>query len=198
MNGLGNEIVVVDCAARSRQLDAAEARAIGDRNRRRLRPDDGAGAVTEGRTPSCASTIPTARRSAPAATACAASAGIAAEETGRNDVRFETKAGLLDVERRRRRSHHRRHGRAALRLARHPAGRAVPRHARHRAADRPDRQADPAFAVGRQRRQSARHLLGRRRQRLRSRPLRADAGEPSDLSRARQHLAGPCHLARRP
>ena len=37
--------------------------------------------------------------------------------------------------------------------------------------------------------QSARHLLGRRRRLdLRSRPLRADAREPSDLSRARQHL----------
>ena len=30
---------------------------------------------------------------------------------------------------------------------------------------------------------------------LRPRALRADAGEPSDLSRARQHLARPCHGA---
>ena len=45
---------------------------------------------------------------------------------------------------------------------RHPAGRAVPRHAHHRAADRADRQADPALAVGRQRRQPARGVLGRR------------------------------------
>ena len=44
--------------------------------------------------------------------------------------------------------------------------------------------------VGRQHGQPARHLLGRRRQRLRPRPDRAAAGAPSDLSRARQYLAG--------
>ena len=69
----------------------------------------------------------------------------------------------------RRRAVHRRHGRAALCLERDSARRGIPRHPRHRIADRPDRQADPAFAVGGQHGQSARDLLGRRRQRLRPR-----------------------------
>ena len=50
--------------------------------------------------------------------------------------------------------------------------------------------------VGRQHGQSARDLLGRRRQRLRPRPVRAAVGKPSDLSRARQYHAGAHRLAR--
>ena len=58
-----------------------------------------------------------------------------------------------------------------------------------RTADRTDRRAGAAHAVGGQHGQSARHLLGGRRRSLRSRPHRTAAGEPPDLPRARQHLA---------
>ena len=64
------------------------------------------------------------------------------------------------------RSLHRRHGRAEIRLAGHSAGRRVSRHPLHRIAGRADRRAGLAFALGGQHGQSARDLLGRRRQRL--------------------------------
>ena len=75
MNGLGNEIVVVDMRAEKGAVTADEARAAAQpagapydqlmvlhRAAPRTAP-----------TPSCASTTMTARRRAPAATACAAS-----------------------------------------------------------------------------------------------------------------------------
>ena len=112
MNGLGNEIVVVDLRGSRRVLE----RGRGARHRRAsglaLRPDDGA-ARSEGRRaprPTCASTIPTARRPRRAATACAASAGWWRSETGRKALKFETRAGVLDVAVARHRPHHRRHG----------------------------------------------------------------------------------------
>ena len=111
-------------------------------------------------------------------------------ETGKDALTFETPAGLLNcwkgaaplvstVDM----------GKPRFALGRDPARRGVRRHALHRAADRPDRQADPAFALGAEHGQPARDLLGRRREGLRSRQDRPAAGTPSDLSRARQHLA---------
>ena len=123
-------------------------------------------------------------------------ADLVSKETGK------TRAHLRDHRRHsqllegRRRAVHRRHGQAALHLERDPAGGGIPRHPRHRIADRPDRQAGAAFALGGEHGQSARHLLGRRRQCLRPRKVRAAAGEPSDLSRARQHHARADRLAR--
>ena len=96
-------------------------------------------------------------------------AALVAKESGKDALTFETTAGMLNCWQGRRWPVHRRHGRAALQLERDSARRGIPRHPRHRIADRADRQADPAFAVGREHGQSARDLLGRRRQRLRSR-----------------------------
>ena len=130
MNGLGNEIVVVDLRG------AAQASTRRRRAHRRSQPASHfdqmmvlRSAQQAGRA-SSASTIPTARRPRPAATACAASAGSSPRRPGRKDVKFETKAGVLDVERRRHRPHHRRHGPAEVRLAGHSARRGVPRYAR--------------------------------------------------------------------
>ena len=99
---------------------------------------------------------------------------VVAQQTGRKALKFETKAGVLDVSGRR----HRRASPstwASRRFGWKEIPLAEPFHdtRTHRAADRADRQADPAFAVGRQHRQSARGVLGRRCRRLRSRPLRA-------------------------
>ena len=166
MNGLGNEIVVVDLRGIVKRLRReAEARAIAGRPALALRPAHGAARPRDCRAPrpTCASTIPTARRPRPAATACAASAGSVAQETGAQGLNVRDRGRRPGRGRRRHRPHHGRHGRAAVRLAGHSAGRALPRHAHDRAADRPDRQADPAFALGGQRRQSACGVLGRRR-----------------------------------
>ena len=179
MNGLGNEIVVVDLRGEPPALARSTRRGAGGRRRQAARPSTSSWCcIRRGRrapTPSCASTTPTARRPAPAATARAASRGAAVEETGK------TRADLRD-----RRPACSTAGTAPSRLIftvdmgpprfgwqRDSAGRGVPRHARDRAADRADRRADPAFALGRQHGQSARHLLGRRRGRLRSRAASA-------------------------
>ena len=91
------------------------------------------------------------------------------DKSGQTTPPFET-AGLLDASPGPEAgSHLRRHGHPEIRLAGDSAGGRIPRHARHRVAVRADRRAGPAFALGRQYRQSARDLLGRRRERLRSR-----------------------------
>ena len=91
-------------------------------------------------------------------------------ETGKDALTFETPAGLLNCWKGADAAGlDRRHGQAALRLERDSARRGVRRHALHRVADRADRQSDPAFALGAQHGQSARDLLGRRRDGLRPR-----------------------------
>src|SRR5262249_53055861 len=89
------------------------------------------------------------------------------KETGKSALTLETTAGLLscwkgdrplvstvDM------------GKPASALDRDPARGEIRGYPPHGAADRADGQADLAFAVRRQRGQSPRHLLGRRRRRL--------------------------------
>ena len=95
MNGLGNEIVIVDLrAARRAPIDAAEARAAA-----RQEPYDQLMALYPARggraTPRSASTTTTVRRPAPAATACAASRRWSAKQTGRTALKFDN-AGRRD------------------------------------------------------------------------------------------------------
>ncbi len=196
MNGLGNEIVVVDLRGRKDAISPAVARAVAGRPAVAVRPDDGAARSSLRRHRGLRTHLECRRIGGGGVRQRHALRGL-----GRGGRDRPQGAEVRDQGRRARRqrdrhgAHHGRHGDAEVRLEGHPAGRAVPRHEGHRAADRPDRQADPAFALGRQRRQSARRVLGRRRERLRPRPHRADAREPPDLPGAGQHLAGARHLA---
>ncbi len=124
-------------------------------------------------------------------------ADIVFKESGKAalDLRDQGRADQL-LEGRRAAHLHRRHGPAALCLERDSAGGEVRGHPRHRIADRADRQSDPAFALRREHGQSARGVLGRRRERLRPRQDRAAARTSSDVSGARQHLAGARRFAR--
>ena len=197
MNGLGNEIVVVDMRARGAKIEADEARAAAGPDGA---PYDQLMALYPPRTPGTDAFVRIYNNDGSEAGACGNGmrcvADLVSKETGKNALTFETTAGLLNCWKGADGAVHRRHGQAALRLERDSAGGGIPRHARHRIADRADRQADPAFALGREHGQSARDLLGRRRERLRSRAIRAAAGKSSDLSRARQHLARADRVAR--
>ena len=188
MNGLGNEIVVVDMRGTAGRDQRRRSARRGDGCA--LRPAHGAlSAARAGHR--CRGPHLQQRRlgvRAPAATACAASPTSCSGRPARRRRRSRRSAGLINcwqadglitVDM----------GTAALCLERDPAGRGIPRHPGDRAADRADRCADPAFAVGGEHGQPARDLLGRRRRRLRSRPRRIAARAPSDLSRARQHHA---------
>ena len=98
MNGIGNEIVVVDLrdtAGGRHGRGGARGRLAG---RRALRPADGAAAAAACRAPrpSSASTTMTARKPAPAATACAAWRGGCSRRPARPPLTFETRAGLLN------------------------------------------------------------------------------------------------------
>ena len=122
-------------------------------------------------------------------------AAVQGDRQAHADVRDQGRiAGLLEG--RRARVVDGRHGRAAVCLARDPAGRGGRRHPRDRPADRTRRQADPARAVGREHGQPACHFLGRRRQRLRPGEARAAAGARSDLSRAGEYFVGAGGVAR--
>ena len=192
MNGIGNEIVVVDLRDTPAAVTPEDARAVaspagvhydqlmvlqpprltGTEAFIRIYNNDGSEAGACGNGMRCV-----VRR--------------LFENTGQTAVTFETRAGLLNCwQGPSAGSLHRRHGPAEIRLEGYSAGGRVSRHPLDRTADRPDRRAGAAHAVGGQHGQSACDLLGRRRQRLRSRPLRAAAGKPSDLSGARQHHAG--------
>ena len=94
MNGLGNEIVIVDMRRAPSPISAARSARGGAP--RALRPAHGA--LSAGRrapTPSSASTTTTARRPAPAATACAASPRWSVPKPARRCWTFETTAGLI-------------------------------------------------------------------------------------------------------
>ena len=199
MNGLGNEIVVVDMRRDAGAISAGRGARRGAARRRAVRSAHGALSAAHARHRRLRAHLQQRRlrggrlrqRHALHRRRCCS------RRPARTALTFETKAGLLNAWKGEAPARlHRRHGRAALRLERDSAGRGVPRHPRDRAADRADRQADPAFALGGQHGQSARDLLGRRRRRLRPRQDRAAARKPSDLSRARQHLARAGALAR--
>ena len=99
MNGLGNEIVVVDLRGSRRACSTpSEARAIAARPGVALRPDDGAARPQDAGTEAYVRIYNTdGSEAGPAATACAASAGWCAQQTRRKPLKFETQAGVLDV-----------------------------------------------------------------------------------------------------
>ena len=196
MNGLGNEIVVVDLRGTSRVLSAGEARAIARRPGSHF---DQMMVLHDPKTAGTEAYVRIYNTDGSAAEACGNGmrcvGWTVAQQIARTALNFETVAGVLDVQV---------EGidRITVDMGKPRFGwqdipLAEPFHDTRgdRAADRADRQAAAAFAVGGQHRQPARRVLGRRRERVRPRPLRPDAGEPSDLSRARQHLAGQGHLA---
>ena len=151
MNGLGNEIVVVDMRASPAPITADEARAAAQPAGRALRPDDGA--LSAARPPAPTPIVRIYNSDGSEAGACGNGMRCVAElmfrETGKDALTFETQAGLLNCWKGDGAAGlHRRHGQAALCLERDPARRGIRRHALHRIADRPDRRADPAFALG--------------------------------------------------
>ena len=85
MNGIGNEIVVVDLR-RAARADQRRPRRARRAPAARLRSADGAlsAAHAPAPMPSCASTTTTDRRPAPAATACAASPSCCSHESGKD------------------------------------------------------------------------------------------------------------------
>ena len=166
MNGLGNEIVVVDmrrAAAADQRRRGARRRVAG--RRRALRPDDGALSAAHAGHRRLVRIYNSDGSEAGACgngMRCVASLCRQGDRQGRADLRDDGRPAAT-AGRTPSRLVHRRHGRAALRLERDSARRGIPRHPRDRAADRADRQADPAFALGGEHGQSACDLLGRRR-----------------------------------
>ena len=164
MNGVGNEIVVVDLRASPVAISAGEARAIAAGV-----PYDQLMALYPPKLAGTEAFIRIYNNDGSEAGACGNGMRCVARQmfagSSENALTFETRAGLLNMLARAvGRDLHRRHGQAEIRLAGHPARRGVPRHALDRIADRPDRRAGAAHAVRRQHGQPARDLLGRRRQ----------------------------------
>ncbi len=168
MNGLGNEIVVVDMRRHSGVISAAEARAAAQPQGA---PYDQLMSLHAARTPGTEAYVRIYNSDGSEAGACGNGmrciAELLFEETGKNALTFETKAGLLSCWK----------GEAPListvdmgkpRFAWNEIPLAEPFQDTRgdRAADRSDRPADPAFAVSRQHGQSARDFLGRGRRRL--------------------------------
>ena len=195
MNGLGNEIVVVDMRARPAAISAAEARAAAGPEGRALRPDDGALSAAHRREPTRFVRI--YNNDGSEAGACGNGmrcvADIVFKETGKTALTFETKAGLLNCWK----------GDEPL-IATVDMGaprfgwKDIPLAEEFRDTraielqigpiDAPILHSPSVVSMGNP------HAIfwvddvdG-----LRPRKDRAAAGEPSDLSRARQHLARPC------
>ena len=164
MNGLGNEIVVVDLRAVAGRRSAPARRAL---QRGRRRAFDQLMALYPPRAAATDASVRIYNNDGSEAGACGNGMRCVASlrqcETGKTALTFETAAGVIDCRRTASGIVHRRHGRAAIALERDSAGGGVPRYARDRVADRPGRRAGPAFAVRRQHGQPARDLLGRRR-----------------------------------
>ena len=150
MNGVGNDIVVVDMRHKPLPIGAGEARAAaspqgapydqmmalyppevaGTDARIRIFNNDGSFAGACGNGMRCV-------------------ASLLFDETGKNAARLRDRCRHSQLlEGGDARPLHRRHGSAAFRLARDSAGRGIPRHPRDRIADRADRRSDPAFAGG--------------------------------------------------
>ncbi len=161
MNGIGNEIVVLDLRADPVPVTEADARAIA---RPEAVPFDQLLALYPPKTPGTEAFVKIYNSDGSEAGACGNGmrciAALAAKKSGKDALAFETTAGLIlcavkdgtitvDM------------GKPRLALGRDPARRGISRHAHDRAADRADRRADPALALGREHGQPARDLLGR-------------------------------------
>jgi diaminopimelate epimerase len=98
MNGLGNEIVMVDLRGSRRVLGAAEARAIAARKASRF---DQMMVLHDSKTPGTEAYVRIYNTDGSEAEACGNGmrciAWVVAEKTGRKALKFETKAGVLDV-----------------------------------------------------------------------------------------------------
>ena len=166
MNGIGNEIVVVDLRDAPAAVTPDDARAVASPAGV---PYDQLMVLQPPRLPGTEAFIRIYNNDGSEAGACGNGMRCVVrrlfEKTGQTAVTFETRAGLLNcwqgpspdlytVDM----------GAAEIRLEGHSAGGRVSRHPLYRTADRADRCADPAFAVGGQHGQSACDLLGRRRQ----------------------------------
>ena len=162
MNGLGNEIVVVDLR-RAPQPPSAPRRRARRAPAGAVRPADGA---LSGARAGTDAFVRIYNNDGSEAGACGNGMRCVAvpgqhrdrqdaadfRDLGRNDLVLEaapTGCSLSTWASR------------ALRWDEIPLAERIPRYARDRSADRPDRHADPAFALGRQHGQSARDLLGR-------------------------------------
>ena len=160
MNGLGNEIVIVDLRGAPEPIGAAEARAAA-----RHEPYDQLMALYPGRGRTDAA-IRIYNNDGSEAGACGNGMRCVAALIRRRDrkggAEFRNTGRPRFLLARRRRALHGRHGHAALSLGRDSAGEGDARHARDRSCVRSARRADPAFALRREHGQSARHLLGRR------------------------------------
>ena len=164
MNGLGNEIIVADMRGRADRVTPAAAIAL---NADPATSFDQIMAIHDARTPGTANYIEIINSDGSPAQACGNGMRCVvqalAAETGPKALHLRDGGRHPQCRGACRRHDLGRHGRAAFRLAAHPARRGVPRHPHDRAADRADRRAGAAFAVGRLDGQSARDLLGRRR-----------------------------------
>jgi diaminopimelate epimerase len=98
MNGLGNEIVVVDLRGSGRSLDAAQARAIAEAERSRC---DQVMVLSEPKTKGTEAFVTIYNSDGSESSACGNGMRciglLAARKSGRMSMHFETKAGILDV-----------------------------------------------------------------------------------------------------
>ena len=192
MNGIGNEIVVVDLRDKPATVSAEEARAVAAPAGV---PFDQLMVLQPPRLSGTEAFIRIYNNDGSEAGACGNGMRCVVrrlfEKTGQTAVTFETRAGLLNCWQ----------GPSAdlytVDMGPPKFGwKDIPlaeefRDTRYiELAGRADRRADPAFAVGGQHGQPACDLLGRRCRRLRSRPFRAAAGKPPDFPGARQYHAG--------
>ena len=162
MNGLGNEIVVVDLRGRKEAFTTAAAHAVAERPASHF---DQMMVLHDPRQAGTEAYIRIYNTDGSEVEACGNGmrcvGWLVAGQTGRKALKFETKAGVLDVQVKDIAHITVDMGTPEVRLEGHSARRAVPRHQSDRAADRADRQADPAFAIGGQCRQPACGVLGR-------------------------------------
>ena len=160
MNGLGNEIVIVDLRGAGSPIAAAEARAAAQQE-----PYDQLMALYPARGDEDAS-IRIYNNDGSEAGACGNGmrcvAALLSEQTGRAALKFATTAGAVACWREKDGLFTVDMGRPRLRWDEIPLGAGIRRHAQNRTGDRTARRADPAFAFRRQHGQPARHLLGRR------------------------------------
>ena len=168
MNGIGNEIVVVDLRDKSASVTPEEARAIASPSGV---PYDQLMVLQPSRLQGTEAFIRIYNNDGSEAGACGNGMRCVVrrlfETTGQTAVTFETGAGLLNcwqgpapdlytVDM----------GRAEIRLEGYSVGGGVSRHPLYRTSDRADRRSAAAFAVRGQHGQPACGILGRRYQRL--------------------------------
>ena len=164
MNGLGNEIVIVDLRGAPGLIAEAEARAAAERE-----PYDQLMALypaRAGQNSSIDAFIRIYNNDGSEAGACGNGmrcvAALVSEETGRTKLNFETSAGLIPCWRGDGGLYTVDMGKPRLALGPDSARRGIRRHKADRARNRAARLPDHAFALGREHGQSACDFLGRR------------------------------------